>query len=68
MAFRANLITGSLLVVLLANRAVAGPPAVSQFVPDQRSFWDNSKHWTTNFGPAYRDTDIDLTQLLPCYN
>jgi hypothetical protein len=56
--------------VLLANQAIAGswtsPP--QQAVPANKYFWDYSKNWTTNFGPAYRDTDIELTQLLPCEN
>src|SRR5262245_48965061 len=25
------------------------------FVPNSQAFWDNSKNWTTNWGPAYRD-------------
>jgi hypothetical protein len=67
--YRARIVTAFLLVALLANRAVAGPPASKlQFVPNHRWFWDDSKNWTTNFGPAYRDADIELTQLLPCYN
>jgi hypothetical protein len=37
-----------------------------QFVPNVQSFWDNSKNWTTNFGPAYRDTVESPSQLLPC--
>jgi hypothetical protein len=37
-----------------------------QFVPDSQLFWDNSKHWTTNYGPAYRDTMITSSQMLRC--
>ena len=38
-----------------------------QFVPDNQLFWDNSKNWTTNFGPAYRDTVLDpMVQFLAC--
>jgi len=37
-----------------------------QFVPDSPLFWDNSKHWTTNFGPAYRDTAESGSQFLAC--
>jgi hypothetical protein len=37
-----------------------------QFVPNVQSFWDNSKNWTTNFGPAFRDTIELPSQLLPC--
>jgi len=37
-----------------------------QFVPNSQSFWDNSKHWTSNWGPAYRDTLQEPSQLLAC--
>jgi hypothetical protein len=37
-----------------------------QFVPDSQLFWDNSKYWTTNFGPAYRDTTEKGSQFLKC--
>jgi hypothetical protein len=38
------------------------------FVPNSQEFWDFSKNWTTNFGPAYRDTVLPLpTQgFVPC--
>jgi hypothetical protein len=39
---------------------------VQQFVPDYRPFWDNSKNWTTNYGPAYRDTIQQPSQMLAC--
>lgn len=63
-----------LLVALLtiglarANLAIAGPArSQAQFVPDSQLFWDNSKNWTTNFGPAYRDTILQPSQLLACF-
>ena len=37
-----------------------------QFVPDSQLFWDDSAHWTTNYGPAYRDTAISPTQMMAC--
>ena len=37
-----------------------------QFVPDSQLFWDDSRHWTTNYGPAYRDTVELPTQMLAC--
>jgi hypothetical protein len=47
--------------------ASADPPHHQrQFVPKSRAFWDNSKHWTTNYGPAYRDTSEQASQLLAC--
>ncbi len=39
---------------------------LQQFVPDNLLFWDNSKNWTTNYGPAYRDTVITPKQFLAC--
>lgn len=39
---------------------------VQQFVPDSRPFWDNSYNWTTNYGPAYRDTIELPSQMLGC--
>jgi hypothetical protein len=40
------------------------PPV--HFVPDSLAFWDFSKNWTTNYGPAYRDTVPGLSYFLPC--
>jgi hypothetical protein len=42
------------------------PPAPVHFVPDSQKFWDFSKHWTTNYGPAYRDTNESVSNFLPC--
>jgi hypothetical protein len=39
---------------------------LQQFVPDWRPFWDDSKNWTTNYGPAYRDTTLNITNFLAC--
>jgi hypothetical protein len=36
------------------------------FVPNSQTFWDNSKNWTTNFGPAYRDTVEKPENMVPC--
>ena len=36
------------------------------FVPTSQEFWDFSKHWPTNFGPAYRDTVLVPPGFLPC--
>jgi hypothetical protein len=36
------------------------------FVPNSQAFWDYSKNWTTNFGPAYRDTVEDPKNMVPC--
>jgi hypothetical protein len=39
---------------------------LQQFVPDSQLFWDNSAHWTTNYGPAYRDTLTKRSEFLAC--
>ena len=39
---------------------------LQQFVPDWRPFWDNSKNWTTTYGPAYRDTVLTPSNFLAC--
>jgi hypothetical protein len=39
---------------------------MDNFVPDSQRFWDNSKNWTTNYGPAYRDTVEKASNFLPC--
>src|SRR5262245_26090679 len=53
---------GMLWAVTPAKQAAAGPP----FVPNSQSFWDSSQNWTTNYGPAYRDTVLDRTNFLEC--
>jgi hypothetical protein len=47
-----------------AHRRSRHPPV--HFVPDSQEFWDFSKNWTTNLGPAYRDTVPALSYMLPC--
>lgn len=39
---------------------------VQQFVPDSQLFWDDSENWTSNYGPAYRDTIQSPSQMLSC--
>jgi hypothetical protein len=60
----------SLIRVLPAIAGGYGGPNLyqPQFVPNQKSFWDNSKNWTTNYGPAYRDTVEQPSQFLACDN
>ncbi|MCI0409251.1 MAG: hypothetical protein L0191_11950 [Acidobacteria bacterium] len=58
---------GMLWAVTAASQDAAGPPrGPSHFVPNSQSFWDFSKNWTTNYGPAYRDTVLEPTNFLPC--
>ena len=37
------------------------------FVPNSQEFWDFSKHWTTSFGPAYRDAVPTPPGFLACF-
>jgi hypothetical protein len=46
-----------------AADAAGGPP---HFLPKAQSFWDDSKNWTTEYGPAYRDTAEQLENMVPC--
>ena len=51
-----------------ANHAAADqsrPP--DHFVPNSQEFWDFSKNWTTNYGPAYRDVVVEArSNFLAC--
>ena len=60
-------------VCLLSTQTQSAPPTNGQnhgahthFVPNSQAFWDFSKNWTTNYGHAYRDTDLAPTNFLPC--
>jgi len=60
-------------ICALSMRADAQPadgPVYSDyfphFVPNSQEFWDFSKNWTTNYGPAYRDTVEGVSGFLPC--
>jgi hypothetical protein len=62
--------------LLLAVVAVSSPAGASDwgwghywrfhFVPNSQAFWDFSKNWTTNYGPAYRDTVEQPENMVPC--
>ena len=56
-----------LWTVTAASQNAAGPPrGPSHFVPNSQSFWDFSKNWTSNYGPAYRDTVLEPSNFLQC--
>jgi len=38
----------------------------ANLLPNSLGFWENSAHWTTNFGPAFRDTVEGVSYFLPC--
>ncbi|MDR3607890.1 MAG: hypothetical protein P4M08_10990 [Oligoflexia bacterium] len=56
----------ALLCVAATGAFAQGQCKPVHFVPDSQEFWDYSKHWTTNYGPAYRDTNEALSNFLPC--
>jgi hypothetical protein len=62
-------IAALLLVVVAAFPLFAenAPGAGVKFVPNSQEFWDNSKHWTTNYGPAYRDTVLSSKSAGPYF-
>jgi hypothetical protein len=43
-----------------------GPKGPVHFVPNSQEFWDFSKNWTTNYGPAYRDTTTGPAEFVKC--
>jgi hypothetical protein len=62
---RANALVLALLCTVLgfAAEALAGPP---RLLPKSLDFWDDSENWTTEYGPAYRDTVEKLENMVPC--
>ncbi len=70
-ALRASMLVGGLLCGVLAFSTEArgldfGFFPLIHFVPNSQAFWDNSKNWTTNYGPAYRDTVEKPENMVPC--
>lgn len=60
---RLSIVLSALLGVVVAS----GSSALSaNLVPNSLRFWDFSENWTTNFGPAYRDTIEGIENLVPC--
>jgi len=60
-------------ISFVSTKAFSEPPAngpnhgdKTHFVPNSQEFWDFSKNWTTNYGPAYRDTDLAPSNFVPC--
>ena len=63
-SMRATMLACGLLWVVLGF----SPGALSQsrFVPNSQAFWDFSANWTSNYGPAYRDTVLARSNFLAC--
>jgi hypothetical protein len=62
-SIRLNVVVGALLGVMFAPGSAA---LSANLVPNSLSFWDFSKNWTTNYGPAYRDTNEGTGSFVPC--
>src|SRR5262245_21136110 len=62
------LVVSAIVCAVGASRGAADPDRPPHhFVPDSLEFWDFSKNWTTNYGPAYRDVVLDArTNFLAC--
>jgi hypothetical protein len=57
----------AVLCTASGGAAAADQRPPDRFVPNSQEFWDFSKNWTTNYGPAYRDTVVDPeTNFLTC--
>jgi len=66
---RVVVVVGVLLCGVLQFSAEASEwhfPWHIHFIPNSQAFWDFSKNWTTNFGPAYRDTVEKIENMVPC--
>jgi hypothetical protein len=55
-----------LLMVLGAGTGAARAETAHHFVPNNINYWYDSAHWTTNFGPAFRDTILGISYMVPC--
>jgi hypothetical protein len=55
-----------LLVLLVAGTGAARAQTTHHFVPNNINYWYDSVHWTTNFGPAFRDTILGSSYMVPC--
>jgi len=63
-AMRASILVSALLCGVLGFSTDA--LSAQHFVPNDQGFWDNSENWTTEYGPAYRDTIEALENMVPC--
>jgi hypothetical protein len=63
-SMRASMLACGLLLGVLGFSTDA--PSQSRFVPNSQEFWDSSMNWTTNYGPAYRDTVEARSNFLAC--
>src|SRR5262245_56088121 len=62
---RASLLVSAVLLFGIAGLSTNAHSAPN-FVPNNQGFWDNSENWTTDYGPAYRDTVEEPGAMVPC--
>jgi hypothetical protein len=64
-AIRASLLLSAALLLGIGGLSTTahGQP---NFVPNDQRFWDNSANWTTDYGPAYRDTVLKPENMVAC--
>lgn len=60
-----SLLVSAALLVGIAGLSTSVHGA-QNMVPNDLRFWDNSENWTTDYGPAYRDTLEKLEDMVPC--
>src|ERR1700730_8935982 len=58
--------TAAMLLMLVVASGSARAQTNRHFVPNNINFWYDSTHWTTNFGPAFRDTILGSSYMVPC--
>ncbi len=63
-SMRASVLVCGLLWGVLGFSTIA--LGQSRFVPNSQEFWDFSANWTSNYGPAYRDTVLAPSNFLAC--
>jgi hypothetical protein len=62
---RAGLLFSAAMLIGIAGLSTSAQ-AAEHFVPNDQKFWDNSANWTTDYGPAYRDTMLEAENMVPC--
>jgi hypothetical protein len=64
-SIRAGFLVSAALLLGIAGLSI-GVQAAPTFIPNNQQFWDDSTNWTTDYGPAYRDTVEQPSNMVPC--
>ena len=62
---RASLLVSAALLFGIAG-LLTNARGQPNFVPNDQRFWDNSENWPTDYGPAYRDTVLQASNMVAC--